>query len=174
MVVNAAGEIQLRSIVGAPTHRIPLPTGWGNIDWIGVHRGVLYGTRYDGPNFRHALIQLDTHSGEWTTLDDRTELVFDAVADFDGRWALFTKPVEEWCMVLCFFSAASQMLLDVDTGTFVETVWPQDGPASRGRGLLAPLPAVPVDTVSTPLAVLLLMTLVWIATRRRLAAVDAA
>jgi len=174
VVVNAAGEIQLRSIVGAPTRVFPIPAGWGQINWIGVHRGVLYGTRYDGPNFRHTLIRLDTHSGEWTTLDDHTELVFDAVADFDGRWALFTKPVEEWCMVLCFFSAASQTLLDVDTGTVVETVWLQDGPASRGRGLLAPLPAVPVDTVSTPLAVLLLMTLVWIATRRRLAAVDAA
>ena len=72
-------------------------------------------------------------------------------------------------MVLCFFSGASQALLDVDTGTFIETTWESAGPASRGRGLLAPLSAVPVDAISTPLASMLLIGLVWIVTRRRLA-----
>ncbi len=169
VVVNAVGEIQLRSIVGAPMRVFPIPAGWGQIYWIGVHRGVLYGTRYGGANFSLALIRLDARSGEWATIDPDTALGFDAVADFDGRWALFTKPVEEWCMVLCFFSGASQALLDVDTGTFIETTWESAGPASRGRGLLAPLSAVPVDAISTPLASMLLIGLVWIVTRRRLA-----
>jgi len=169
VVVNMPGEIQLRSIGSAPTRVFPIPAGWGQNFWIGVHRGVLYGTRYGGAQFGLALIQLDTRSGEWATLDAHTDLGFDAVADFDGRWALFTKPAEEWCMVLCFFGGASQTLLNVDTGVLVETSWISGGPISRGRALLAFSSAIPVDVMSTPFASVLLIGLVWLVTRRRLA-----
>jgi hypothetical protein len=168
VVVYALHAVELRSINGAPTRQIPIPEDWEIVRWIGAHRGVLYGTRYDRANYRVALFRLDTHSGAWVTIAPDTALGFDATADFNGRWALFTKPVEQICMIICFYVGASQTLLDIESGAFVDTAWLSGGPILAGRGLLAATPALPVDTRSTPLAPLLLIGLVGMAARRRL------
>lgn len=168
VVVNTAGAVELRSIGGAPSRVFPYPAGLGPIRWAGAHRGVIYGTAYDSVHYRVALVRLDARTGTWATIDPDTALGFDASVDFDGRWALFTHPVEQICMILCFYVGASQVLLDVDSGTFVETEWAGGGPISRGRGLIAAAPAIPVDAMSTPLAALLLIGLVGMAARRRL------
>ena len=175
VLVRIGSQVELHPITGsAATRQFAIPSRWTDLQWLGAHRGAVYGRGFDWTTRTAAIVRLDVQSGAWTTLAEPVALGFDANVDFLGHWALFSSPAAVGCFLDCVFTDGSELLLDIDSGAIVEAAWSTGGTMARGRSVLAPVPTIPVATVSTPLAVLLLIALVWIVTRPRFAGADVA
>lgn len=168
VAVTLGDRIELRPIPGAgPSQVLPLPQQAQNLSLLGTHAGALYGAALDSASSRQAIYRYRFDSGQWSGVIMPFDSEFLLDVDFLGRWASFSAPSIEICMVGCLFLASSRVVLDTESGAVSRSTWPEGGIVSMGTHLLNGASPLPVDAFQSRPASWVLIGLVLIVAARR-------